>query len=73
MTNNSDIVNDILQEAYMEIVGRGLLSSLEQDNLREEISDFVNYSIEERPLTEDEIFIVENKEYKGYTWKEKSE
>ena len=70
-TTNADIVRDILNEAYMEIVGRGLVSSLEMDTLREELDEFTNHGIEERSLTEDEIYEIENKEYLGYSWKEK--
>lgn len=69
MTTNADIANDILQEAYLEIVGRGLVSSLEQDELKEYIEDFIK-GIEERGLTEDEIYEIQNKEYLGYQWKE---
>lgn len=71
-TNNADIVRDILTEAYMEVVGRGLISSVEQDVLKEHLDDFTDY-IDERPLTEDEIYTVENKEYQGYTWKERED
>jgi len=69
MTNNSDIVNDILTASYLEVVGRGLISSVEQDVLKEHLDDFIA-QIDERPLTEDEIYTVTNQEYKGYTWKE---
>jgi len=71
--NNSDVVRDILMEAYIEILGRALISSNELEELKTFISDFTDRSIELKPLEPDQKFVVDNKEYLGYVWKNEKE
>jgi hypothetical protein len=66
MTNNSDIVRDILFNAYNEIAKRKLISSQEKSDLADMIENFVDYVIEERPATKDEMFDSDNLIYIGY-------
>jgi len=66
---NTDIVYDILHEAYMEIVGRGLIKPLEETELKELINDFVNFTLDERPATKQENEEHQNKEG-GWAWKD---
>ena len=70
MKTNSDIVREILFEAYEEIVGRGLTSQLENIQLVEIIKMFVDHTIDERKINPDEKYDYINKEYIGYRWKE---
>jgi len=66
MTNNSDIVRDILFNAYNEIAKRKLVTSQEKSDLADMIENFVDYVIEERPATKDETFDSDNLIYIGY-------
>lgn len=72
-TTNADVVRDILNESFIEIVGRGLLLKVEQDNLKDFISEFSDYEVHERPLSEEENHELENKEYLGYRWKDQND
>lgn len=68
MTTNADIVRDILYEAIIEIEARHLLTDADQASLVDAVNEFSTV-IEEKPLTEEQKFILENKVYVGYGWR----
>lgn len=67
MTTRADIARDIMYEAYLEVVGRGLLPKSEELNLKEAI-DGVLDNVEDEPLSDEQKYVVQNKHYAGYAW-----
>ena len=66
MINNTDIVRDILFNAYNEVAKRKLITSEEKSELAEILENFIDYVVTEREVTSNELFDHENLLYIGY-------